>query len=165
MSCTEEDHTYRMFHGRFRILSIINPTGTFEQPYSTVILQEAMKNGIPRYAAFSQKFIWCHLKLTGWPFCSFIQWRKRPCHHLNLRKRTPNLDWLIYIYLNVNISKRYEYVTTWIVFKALLERVSDALLCTARSRWAGGGYSEQLNQLWTPQGKLLGQCRQLMAML
>lgn len=38
-------------------------------------------------------------------------------------------------------------------------------LCTVRSRWARGGYAEQLNQVWHRDGTLLGQCRQMVALL
>lgn len=41
----------------------------------------------------------------------------------------------------------------------------EPYLTTVRSRWAHGGYAEQLNQLWTRDGVLLGQCRQMVAML
>lgn len=39
------------------------------------------------------------------------------------------------------------------------------LLCAIRSRWAGDGYTEELRDLWSPEGVLLGQCRQLLALL
>lgn len=38
-------------------------------------------------------------------------------------------------------------------------------LCSIRSRWAGEGYTEELRDLWTEQGVLLAQCRQLLALL
>lgn len=38
-------------------------------------------------------------------------------------------------------------------------------LCTVRSVVGAHGYTEQLNQLWLPDGTLLGQCRQLVAVL
>jgi len=41
----------------------------------------------------------------------------------------------------------------------------EAYLCTVRSRWAAHGYTEQFNQLWRSDGKLLAQCRQVMAIL
>jgi acyl-CoA thioesterase len=38
-------------------------------------------------------------------------------------------------------------------------------LCAIRSRWAGDGYTEELRDLWSADGVLLGQCRQLLALL
>jgi acyl-CoA thioesterase len=38
-------------------------------------------------------------------------------------------------------------------------------LCAIRSRWAGDGYTEELRDLWSSDGVLLGQCRQLLALL
>jgi acyl-CoA thioesterase len=38
-------------------------------------------------------------------------------------------------------------------------------LVAIRSRWAGDGYTEELRDLWSPQGVLLAQCRQLIALL
>lgn len=38
-------------------------------------------------------------------------------------------------------------------------------LCSLRSRWSGDGYSEELRDLWSPEGILLGQCRQNLALL
>jgi acyl-CoA thioesterase len=38
-------------------------------------------------------------------------------------------------------------------------------LRTGRSRWAGGGYSEDHQELWTEDGTLLAQCRQMVAIL
>jgi acyl-CoA thioesterase len=38
-------------------------------------------------------------------------------------------------------------------------------LCSIRSRWAGDGYTEELRDLWSPDGVLLGQCRQFLALL
>lgn len=32
------------------------------------------------------------------------------------------------------------------------------------SRWAGDGYAEELRSLWSPEGTLLAQCRQLLAL-
>jgi acyl-CoA thioesterase len=42
---------------------------------------------------------------------------------------------------------------------------TDFCLCSIRSRWAGDGYTEELRDLWSPSGVLLGQCRQLLALL
>lgn len=42
---------------------------------------------------------------------------------------------------------------------------TDFCLCAIRSRWAGEGYTEELRDLWSPAGVLLGQCRQLLALL
>jgi len=39
------------------------------------------------------------------------------------------------------------------------------LLVTIRSRWAGDGYTEEVRDLWSPSGVLIGQCRQLLALL
>lgn len=39
-----------------------------------------------------------------------------------------------------------------------------ALLST-RSRYAGGGYADELAELWSEDGRLLAQCRQLVALL
>jgi acyl-CoA thioesterase len=41
----------------------------------------------------------------------------------------------------------------------------DFHLCSIRSRWADDGYTEELRDLWSPDGVLLGQCRQLLALL
>lgn len=38
-------------------------------------------------------------------------------------------------------------------------------LVAIRSRWAADGYTEELRELWSPRGELLGQCRQLIALL
>jgi acyl-CoA thioesterase len=38
-------------------------------------------------------------------------------------------------------------------------------LVTIASRWAGDGYCEELRDLWSPSGQLIGQCRQLLALL
>lgn len=38
-------------------------------------------------------------------------------------------------------------------------------LLTVESRWAADGYEEELRDLWSPEGRLLGQCRQLFAAL
>lgn len=40
------------------------------------------------------------------------------------------------------------------------------LLITIRSRWAGDGYAEEMRDLWSPKdGRLLGQCRQVVAII
>lgn len=39
------------------------------------------------------------------------------------------------------------------------------LLITIRSRWAGDGYAEEMRDLWSPDGRLLGQCRQVVAVI
>ncbi|MBS2012033.1 MAG: thioesterase family protein [Deltaproteobacteria bacterium] len=45
-------------------------------------------------------------------------------------------------------------------------REGDAYhLVAIRSRWAAGGYAEELRDLWSPEGVLLAQCRQLLALL
>ena len=38
-------------------------------------------------------------------------------------------------------------------------------LVTIASRWAGEGYTEEVRDLWSPKGVLIGQCRQLLALL
>lgn len=38
-------------------------------------------------------------------------------------------------------------------------------LLTARSRYAGGGYADERSELWSEDGRLLAQCRQLVALL
>ena len=38
-------------------------------------------------------------------------------------------------------------------------------LVTIRSRWADGGYTEELRELWSARGELLAQCRQLIALI
>ncbi|CAN5924127.1 thioesterase family protein [soil metagenome] len=38
-------------------------------------------------------------------------------------------------------------------------------LVTIGSRWAADGYAEEVRDLWSPQGLLIGQCRQLLALL
>jgi len=38
-------------------------------------------------------------------------------------------------------------------------------LVSIASRWAGDGYGEELRDLWTPDGVLVAQCRQLLALL
>lgn len=38
-------------------------------------------------------------------------------------------------------------------------------LCAIRSRWANDGYTEELRDLWSADGVLLGQCRQFLALL
>lgn len=53
-------------------------------------------------------------------------------------------------------------------FERLPERAgpADAFhLVAIRSRWADDGYSEEIRDLWSPSGVLLGQCRQLLALL
>ena len=42
---------------------------------------------------------------------------------------------------------------------------SKHLLITIRSRWAGDGYAEEMRDLWSPEGRLLGQCRQVVAVI
>jgi Thioesterase-like superfamily len=37
-------------------------------------------------------------------------------------------------------------------------------LVQVHSRWAGEGYAEELRSLWGPDGKLLAQCRQNLAL-
>jgi len=41
----------------------------------------------------------------------------------------------------------------------------DFHLVTVRSRWADGGYTEELRELWSPAGVLLAHCQQLIAIL
>jgi acyl-CoA thioesterase len=41
----------------------------------------------------------------------------------------------------------------------------EHLLVAIRSRWAGDGYTEELREVWSPDGRLLAQCRQLIALL
>ena len=50
-------------------------------------------------------------------------------------------------------------------FPLAVSTPEDAYLCTVRSVVADHGYTEQLNQLWRADGTLLGQCRQLVAVL
>ncbi len=38
-------------------------------------------------------------------------------------------------------------------------------LVSIASKWAGDGYTEELRELWTPDGRILAQCRQLLALL
>jgi acyl-CoA thioesterase len=38
-------------------------------------------------------------------------------------------------------------------------------LVSIASRWSGDGYTEELRDLWSPEGILLAQCRQLLALL
>ncbi len=38
-------------------------------------------------------------------------------------------------------------------------------LVTISSRWAGAGYTEEVRDLWSPKGVLIGQCRQLLALM
>jgi hypothetical protein len=38
-------------------------------------------------------------------------------------------------------------------------------LRTGHSRWAGGGFSEDYQELWSEDGTLIAQCRQLIAVL
>lgn len=42
---------------------------------------------------------------------------------------------------------------------------SEHLLVSIASRWSDDGYTEELRDLWTPDGVLLAQCRQLLALL
>lgn len=54
------------------------------------------------------------------------------------------------------------------LFERLPERAGapdEHHLVAIRSRWADDGYAEELRDLWSPQGVLLGQCRQLLALL
>jgi acyl-CoA thioesterase len=44
-------------------------------------------------------------------------------------------------------------------------RPEDFHLVSIASRWAGSGYTEELRELWTRDGVLLAQCRQLVALL
>jgi acyl-CoA thioesterase len=44
-------------------------------------------------------------------------------------------------------------------------RPDDHLLVSIASRWADDGYTEEVRDLWTPGGILLGECRQLLAVL
>jgi acyl-CoA thioesterase len=41
----------------------------------------------------------------------------------------------------------------------------DHHLVAIRSRWAGNGYTEEVRDLWSRGGVLIGQCRQLLALL
>lgn len=41
----------------------------------------------------------------------------------------------------------------------------EHLLVAITSRWADHGYAEEVRDLWTPRGVLIGQCRQLLALL
>jgi acyl-CoA thioesterase len=41
----------------------------------------------------------------------------------------------------------------------------DSLLVSITSRWADDGYVEELRDLWTSDGRLVAQCRQLLALL
>jgi len=41
----------------------------------------------------------------------------------------------------------------------------EHLLVAIASRWAGNGYTEEVRDLWSPRGVLIGQCRQLLALL
>lgn len=53
-------------------------------------------------------------------------------------------------------------------FERLPERAGaaeDFHLVAIRSRWADDGYTEEIRDLWSPGGVLLGQCRQLLALL
>jgi acyl-CoA thioesterase len=53
-------------------------------------------------------------------------------------------------------------------FERLPERAGapdDFHLVAIRSRWADDGYTEEIRDLWSPSGVLLGQCRQLLALL
>ncbi len=52
-------------------------------------------------------------------------------------------------------------------FDRFEERVpaSEFHLVSVASRWADDGYAEELRELWSPSGKLLAQCRELIALL
>lgn len=41
----------------------------------------------------------------------------------------------------------------------------EHMLVAITSRWADDGYVEELRDLWTPDGRLVAQCRQLLALL
>ena len=43
--------------------------------------------------------------------------------------------------------------------------IDEHYLVAIASRWADGGYVEELRDLWSPRGVLLAQCRQLIALL
>jgi acyl-CoA thioesterase len=49
------------------------------------------------------------------------------------------------------------------VFDGTREAGPDDHFVTIHSRWAGEGYTEELRSLWGPDGKLLAQCRQNLA--
>jgi len=43
--------------------------------------------------------------------------------------------------------------------------LDDFHLVAIASKWAGNGYTEELRELWTRDGRVLAQCRQLLALL
>jgi acyl-CoA thioesterase len=45
------------------------------------------------------------------------------------------------------------------------ERPGAQYLRTGHSRWAAGGFSEDYQELWSEDGTLIAQCRQLIAVL
>ncbi len=44
-------------------------------------------------------------------------------------------------------------------------RPDEHHLVSITSRWADDGYAEELRDLWSPDGRLVAQCRQLIALL